>query len=362
MQDESPFFSVIVPVYNTEAQTLRRCLESIRQQHADFEAIIIDDGSTNGNALICDEYGTDARFHISHQSNAGVSAARNNGLSQAHGAWIYFVDSDDYLSKTALSDLHDHLQALEITDDADIVAFNLQDIQPDGVSKELTLLPFYHDQRLSSDERESILLNCIANGYNHTSLPDGYIPVWTKLYRRDFLRQNGIRFNMDLAIGEDLTFNIECLMKTTQSIAYLTLYPYCRNRNNASASASFKPDIEENDACLIKELTRILNVYHYDGRCRQALTKRYVIALFGIVTFDMAHPQNTKPLIERAEDISSLLKREPYHTALRQCHLSWFMSRDQVKVFLLKKRQYKLYLEVHATVKIAKKAKHLLHR
>ena len=60
MQDESPFFSVIVPVYNTEAQTLRRCLESIRQQHADFEAIIIDDGSTNGNALICDEYGTDA--------------------------------------------------------------------------------------------------------------------------------------------------------------------------------------------------------------------------------------------------------------------------------------------------------------
>ncbi|MGN1210502.1 MAG: glycosyltransferase family 2 protein, partial [Candidatus Cryptobacteroides sp.] len=88
--------SVIVPVYNT-AGTLAGCIDSIlAQSYTDFELIIIDDGSTDGSGLIADTYPSkDSRVKVWHQDNAGISAARNEGLSHASGDWVAFCDSDD---------------------------------------------------------------------------------------------------------------------------------------------------------------------------------------------------------------------------------------------------------------------------
>lgn len=91
-----PFFSIIIPVYNV-APYLRECLDSVlAQTFHDWEAICIDDGSTDGSDAILDEYGAkDIRFRIVHQSNAGVSTSRNRGLLLAKGQWLGFIDSDD---------------------------------------------------------------------------------------------------------------------------------------------------------------------------------------------------------------------------------------------------------------------------
>ena len=92
----TPTISVIVPVYKVE-KYIRCCLDSIvTQTFADWECILIDDGSPDNSGKICDEYAEkDGRFRVIHQKNAGVSAARNAGLNVAKGAWITFVDSDD---------------------------------------------------------------------------------------------------------------------------------------------------------------------------------------------------------------------------------------------------------------------------
>lgn len=97
--------SVIIPVYNTE-KYLRRCLESlICQTHQDWQAVCIDDGSTDGSPAILDEYaGKDKRFLVKHVRNSGVSEARNTALQSASGEFCTFMDSDDFL----------HPQALEI--------------------------------------------------------------------------------------------------------------------------------------------------------------------------------------------------------------------------------------------------------
>ena len=93
-----PAISIIVPVYNTE-KYLHRCIDSIlAQTFADFELILIDDGSTDKSPQICDEYRKkDGRIIVIHQSNAGVSVARNAGLDIASGNYIMFCDSDDYV-------------------------------------------------------------------------------------------------------------------------------------------------------------------------------------------------------------------------------------------------------------------------
>ena len=94
---DSPFFSIIVPVYNVE-QFLRQCIDSILiQEFSDFEVLLIDDGSTDSSGKVCDEYANmDTRIKTWHQKNCGLGMARNTGILHANGTWILFMDSDDY--------------------------------------------------------------------------------------------------------------------------------------------------------------------------------------------------------------------------------------------------------------------------
>jgi len=99
-------FSVIVPVYNV-APYLARCLESLAgQTYPDFEAILVDDGSTDASGHLCDVAAScDGRFKVVHQENRGLSAARNRGIDAAHGEYLVFVDPDDYIDADALEGL-----------------------------------------------------------------------------------------------------------------------------------------------------------------------------------------------------------------------------------------------------------------
>ena len=102
----TPFFSIIIPVYNV-APYLRECLDSVlAQTFGDWEAICIDDGSTDDSGIILDEYAErDKRFKVVHQANAGVSEARNKGLDLARGTWGVFLDGDDMFSQNGLGEI-----------------------------------------------------------------------------------------------------------------------------------------------------------------------------------------------------------------------------------------------------------------
>lgn len=119
--DNQVLISVIIPVYNVE-EYLRECVDSVlNQTFRDFEIILVDDGSTDSSGDICDEYvEKDERVTVIHQKNGGLSVARNTGLSEANGKYVYFLDSDDYISENALATL---LNIAE-NDNSDIVFFD----------------------------------------------------------------------------------------------------------------------------------------------------------------------------------------------------------------------------------------------
>ena len=114
---ELPLISVIVPVYKVE-KYLNQCIESVlAQTYQNLEIILVDDGSPDRSGEICEEYAKkDTRIRVLHKSNGGLSTARNTGLQIISGAYIAFLDSDDYLAP----DMYETLYRELIENDADI--------------------------------------------------------------------------------------------------------------------------------------------------------------------------------------------------------------------------------------------------
>lgn len=176
--------SIIVPVYKAE-RFLPRCIESvIHQTFQDWELILVDDGSPDRCGEICDAYAEkDQRIYVIHQKNSGVSAARNAGLDVAHGNYIYFIDSDDYIADHALEILYNKLEQ----ECADLVFSGHNRVRRNGEICNDT-----KEWEQGDDIREwqsAIIENQIPNF------------VWGKLYRRS-LWEN-IRFPAGV-IMEDL--------------------------------------------------------------------------------------------------------------------------------------------------------------
>ena len=173
-----PRISIIVPVYNVE-HVLKRCCESIlHQTYADFECILVDDGSTDKSGIICDTYtGLDERFKVIHQSNRGVSAARNTGLDHARGDYLTFVDSDDCIHPEYLNVLLSSLISFDA--DASICNYTIfKDNVPDIK---------FEDNEKTIFSGEDICYKLYDYGNSGQ-----YIAPWGKLWKRKCY--TGLRF------------------------------------------------------------------------------------------------------------------------------------------------------------------------
>ena len=110
MERERPYaeVSIIIPVYNNEAY-VQKCIDSVKKQSfEEFEAIIVNDGSTdNSRSIIEALIEKDERFHLINQENQGVAAARNRGIDQAKGKYLTFIDGDDYIGRDYLKNLYE---------------------------------------------------------------------------------------------------------------------------------------------------------------------------------------------------------------------------------------------------------------
>ncbi len=122
--------TVIIPVYNMK-KYLKKCVASVLSQTYTFlEIILIDDGSNDGSAEICDEYSKqDTRIKVIHKNNGGLSDARNRGLQEATGKWISFVDSDDYIQENMLETLINNA----VETDADMAVTGMLYLTEQGV-------------------------------------------------------------------------------------------------------------------------------------------------------------------------------------------------------------------------------------
>lgn len=180
--------SLIIPVYN-KAPFLKRCLDSVAGQYQKpYEVILVDDGSTDGSGKICDKYATEFGWKIYHQENKGVSVARNLGIEKATGDYITFLDADDLLMPDAIITMKNSAE----------LGYNI--------------IQFKQFRCWSMDKLNTAAYGASAGYYDFAYIPQYWVIVWNKIYKRNFINKNNIRFIPGMQFGEDAVFNAECIL------------------------------------------------------------------------------------------------------------------------------------------------------
>lgn len=208
--------SIIVPVYNVE-EYLPKCLDSIlNQTYKNLEIILVDDGSTDGSGVICDDYATkDKRIKVIHKQNGGLSDARNVGIDICTGDYIGFVDSDDYIEidmyETLLNYLKENNLDVCMCASADVI---------DG--KIINSKKF---DAFCVDNKEGIIRETFVNKYGGMS-----ISVCNKLFIKDIFK--GIRFLKEKT-SEDVFFVLDWI-KNTERFGRISDCKYYYVKRNGS--------------------------------------------------------------------------------------------------------------------------------
>ena len=241
-----PAISIIMPAYNTEAYITESIESVLHQSFKDWELLIIDDGSPDNLAEIAKKYSQQhANIHLFQQKNAGVSVARNLGISKAQGKYICFLDSDDLYLESFLEKLHTRAENTPA------------DLTYSGFIKEKKNrhLPIGHPYS------EGFLLTKYLNGKQPISIA-------TALFSHKFINQRDLTFTPGCKIAEDFEFLVKALVTAKCATIPEELYLY-KHRLDSTTKSTSKMITREDSLKVVLRLKKYLNQKHFTPNIRK---------------------------------------------------------------------------------------------
>lgn len=311
-----PFISVIVPVYNVE-KYIGEMIESVQNQSLrDLEIILVDDGSPDGSGAICDSYAEkDARIKVIHKKNAGVGAARNDGLAIAKGDWVIFCDSDDWLEQNSM----EKLVKVGVETDADVVFGDVNLAYDDMIKK----VQFYKNEFVLQ-QREEIdrLIEADFSRKYCFDPPEagpafGYGGPWNKIVRRQLLSAHDIHFNLEVkGIFDDIIYTAY-IFGAAKKVAYVHVPVYNYRQLDSSITHSYKQNLLDINTAIFGAWEEFMSIYGENGKFQKpyyANVMRRFQSTLGLYFFN---EKNQKPFHTQLRELKELMDSEPYSTAIR---------------------------------------------
>lgn len=235
MKQETPLISVIVPIYKVEPY-LRQCLDSIlAQTYKNIEVILVDDGSPDNCGAICEEYAEKYKNFIAvHKENAGLGMARNTGMKYMTGAYVMFVDSDDYLDPDLIEILFTAIKKNGV----DVSKSCGRNVYGDG---RITYNMHYQDEVFPGNQAaKTFLLRTIGSSPEKKDMLGS--AVWGSLYKTSPIKEYDIKFPSErVLISEDIIFNIE-YMQYANGACTVSHIGYNYRYNETSLTKSYRSD------------------------------------------------------------------------------------------------------------------------
>lgn len=229
MENENKLVSIVIPIYNAE-KYLRRCLDStLTQTYSNIEVVCVNDGSTDNSLNILKDYQSkDSRIKIIDKENAGVSAARNDGIRQSKGDYIIFIDADDWIEKNTVE------VSLEYTIKYNAEHVRYAYVQEFNDSKRRKEYGKIYDKPTLVEKKSfaSDIVDKFIGSYEYNS-------IWMFMTKRSFLIENNILFDESTFYAEDFLFTMN-IYEHLQSAVYLpyTFYHYINNMNSITTKVS----------------------------------------------------------------------------------------------------------------------------
>lgn len=198
-------FSVIVPIYNIE-KYIRRCIDSVLgQTFADFELILVNDGSPDKCPEICEEYAkADPRIKVVHKPNGGLVSARQAGIRVAEGEYIFNLDGDDAVTPDALERAYQIISQTR----ADMVCFSHR-TWTDGVVGDVVYEPLAEGLYRKADLEAQVFPSLLMN----PNMQHALYFLWGKAIRRDLVTKHQLNVSPSICLGEDLCCIIPCYLE-----------------------------------------------------------------------------------------------------------------------------------------------------
>lgn len=333
-----PDISIIIPIYNSE-KYLHRCIQSvINQTFKNIEIILINDGSTDNSINICNEFKKiDNRIIFESQENKGVSSARNLGMNIASGEYIAFVDSDDWIEEKFCEISYQSINNKKY----DLLIFNPYEHK----GEEIDIIENFFEKKREflSDNSELVkmLLNPkVYKRKNHNIIIGG--PV-CKLYRRNFIKENNIKFNTNISIHEDDIFNIQFIGQC-KNILYINENLYHIFRNNDSSTRRYMPGAIDNIKNTIYTYKDVINKLTYSDECWESFNEK-IIGLFIILnSVYFSHKDNKKSIVDLYKEIKKFSTEKFFIQALNKSRIKHLDKKRIITLYLLKNNFYFTFL------------------
>lgn len=323
-----PKISIIVPIYNVE-NYLSRCLDSLlTQEYEDFEVIAINDGSTDNSLTILQEYAEkDHRICIIDKENNGVSSARNDGLSQAKGEYIGFVDPDDWIEPQMYKDM------LKIAEEDHIDIVMCSYIREFGThSKEKTFALPERSTYYNDDVHKKIMRRLVGPLNEEVANPellDAWGTVWSKLYRAEVIKNNNLQFVdlREIGSNEDTLFNIHASYYAKSFVFFNKPYYHYWRANDTSITSKHNPNLVSQFGKLYSKMESFLNEKKLGIEYKIALSNRISLNTLGLGLNTISRGNNHS-VIKQVNDIkvllnNKLIKRSLEQFELKHCSVMW---------------------------------------
>lgn len=327
--------SVIVPVYNAE-KYLPQCLDSLlKQTYTNIEVILIDDGSTDKSLAICQSYANkDNRIMIHSIENSGVSTARNLGIDCATGEYITFVDSDDWAEPNMLECVVNNIEQTE----SDLVIWSYFKNYYNNEIK-LSLLP--GGDQVFEEDKDILYLKTIYGRYSEGEVTEGVSvgTTWCKLYRTDFIKERGLKFNPSLTRAQDTIFSIYAF-SYAKRISYFdeNLYHYRISNSSTTSGTRFISDTHSPFDLLLDEYRDFMIKNSDSKKLEVSFNARTIQVLLWHIEHYYFHERYPKGLLNKRREIVSLIQSEPYKNALLNVDKRLLPRKEKVMSLLFKRK------------------------
>lgn len=331
--------SVIVPVYKVDKAYLGECFESIiSQSFSDIELIIVDDGADEDTASFIDSYdykGIDAK--IIHQENMGVAVARNVGLFAATGEYVTFIDSDDTIGQDCFKTIIEYSKENEL----DVLLFGIN-ILRDGRASIFS--PYTCDiPRFSPKKKEELLFKILVGILPFYECPpasaDAAGSACAKLYRREFLVNNDLRYTQGLKRAEDMEYNLRVIDKAG-SVGYLYKMFYNYRQLATSATYTYRPGGIEVFSKSLGAIKKYLVSASKGDLYMQVYYMRCMFFFLESMDMDYLNPANTKPFNARIKELRDAASADPYAEAFLNLKGEHLTFARKIPLFLIRHKMF----------------------